>query len=327
MKIILSPMHGVTDLPFRRLIRELSGAHAPFFVSEFLSAGSSVFLTPPNLRAIRFDKEEAPFCIQIFGHDAEKLASAALQAQELGATFVELNAGCPAPKVANKGSGSGLLRNLPNLQKILHSIKEVLKVPLFLKCRLGWDESSIVLDEILEIAEICGVEQLTVHGRTKVQGYKGLANWNAIGEIAAKAKIPVIGNGDINNVEIALDRIKNYSVKGISVGRAALHNPWIFLQIADAMEGKESVEITGLQVCKAIFRYEELLREDFLRAGQILGRLKQLSARLCQGFNAAVPDFRLKILRSENCQAFLDNFSNSAILSPNAFSLPYTVGS
>jgi len=327
LKIILSPMHGVTDLPFRRLIRELSGAHVPFFVSEFLSTGNSVFLTPSNLRAIRFDKEEEPFCIQIFGHDAEKLASAALQAQELGAAFVELNAGCPAPKVANKGSGSGLLRDLPNLQKILHSIKGVLKIPLFLKCRLGWDESSIVLNEILEIAEGCGVEQLTVHGRTKVQGYKGLANWNAIGEVAAKAKIPVIGNGDVNNAEIALDRIKNYSVKGISVGRAALHNPWIFLQIANALEGKESVKIAGSQVCNAIFRYEELLRQDNLRAGQILGRLKQISARLCQGFNAALPDFRLKVLRSENCQVFLDNFSNSAILSPNVFSLPYSVGS
>jgi len=327
LKVILSPMHGVTDLPFRRLIRELSGAYAPLFVSEFLSTGSSVFLTPPNLRAARFDKEEAPFCIQIFGHDAEKLASAALQAQELGAAFVELNAGCPAPKVANKGSGSGLLKNLPNLQKILHSIKGVLKIPLFLKCRLGWDESSIVLNEVLEIAEGCGLEQLTVHGRTKVQGYKGSANWDAIGEVAAKAKIPVIGNGDINNAEIALERIKNYSVKGISVGRAALHNPWIFLQIANALEGREPAKITGAQVCQAIFRYEELLRQDNLRPGQILGRLKQISSRLCLGFNAALPEFRLKVLRSETCQDFLDNFSSSAILSPNAFSLPYTVGS
>jgi len=317
LKIILSPMHGVTDLPFRRLIRELSGGNAPFFVSEFLSTGSSVFLTPQNLRAARFDKEESPFCVQIFGHNAERLASAALQVQEIGAAFVELNAGCPAPKVANKGSGSGLLRDLPNLQKILQSIKEVLKVPLFLKCRLGWDEHSIVINEVLEIAEGCGVEQLTVHGRTKVQGYKGLANWNAIGEIAARAKIPVIGNGDINNAQIAFDRIKNYGVSGISIGRAALHNPWIFLQLA------KPTEITGSQVRNAVFRYEELLRQDSLRDGQILGRLKQLCARLCTN----VPDFRLKILRSETCQDFLDNFSNSAILSANAFSLPYSVGS
>jgi nifR3 family TIM-barrel protein len=307
-------MHGVTDLPFRRLIRELSCGNAPLFVSEFLSTGSSVFLTPQNLRAARFDKEESPFCVQIFGHDAEKLASAALQAQEFGAAFVELNAGCPAPKVANKGSGSGLLRNLPNMQKILHSIKGVLKVPLFLKCRLGWDESSICINEVLEIAEGEGVEQLTVHGRTKVQGYKGFANWNAIGEIATKAKIPIIGNGDIDSAEKALNAIKNYSVKGISIGRAALHNPWIFLQI------NSPAEIKTKEICNAVLRYDELMLQDGFRPMQALGRLKQLSSRLCQG----LPEFRLKILRCENHDEFLDNWAN---LSPNAFSFPYSVGS
>jgi nifR3 family TIM-barrel protein len=304
-------MHGVTDLPFRRFIRELSGTCGgkksfALTVSEFLTTGSSVFLVPSNLRAIRFDSEEEPFCMQLFGHSAERLASAALQAEERGAAFVELNAGCPAPKVANKGSGSGLLRDLPKLQKILQSMKGVLKVPLFLKCRLGWDENSIVINEVLEISEGEGVEQLTIHGRTKVQGYKGVANWNAIGEIAAKAKIPIIGNGDINTAEIALDRIKNYNVQGISIGRAALHNPWIFLQLANAMEGRESAKITASQICNAVFRYEELLREDGLRPGQILGRLKQLSARLCQNF--FTPDFRLKVLRSQSCQEFLESW-------------------
>jgi nifR3 family TIM-barrel protein len=307
-------MHGVTDLPFRRLIRELSCGNAPLFVSEFLSTSGSVFLTPQNLRAARFDKEEVPFCVQIFGHDAEKLASAALQAQELGAAFVELNAGCPAPKVANKGSGSGLLRNLPNLQKILHSIKGVLKVPLFLKCRLGWDENSICINEVLEIAEGEGVEQLTVHGRTKTQGYKGFANWNAIGEIAAKAKIPIIGNGDIDSPEKALNAIKNYSVKGISIGRAALRNPWIFLQI------NSPAEIKTKEICNAVLRYDELMLQDGFRPMQALGRLKQLSSRLCQG----LPEFRLKILRCENHDEFLDNWAN---LSLSAFSFPYSVGS
>jgi len=315
-KIILSPMDGVTDLPFRRLIRELSGNI--FFVSEFLATDGTGFLTPANLRAARFDKEEYPFCMQVFGHSAEKLAEAALKAQELGAAFVELNAGCPAKKISGKGSGAGLLRDLPNLQKILHSMKAVLKVPLFLKCRIGWDENSICINEVLEIAEGEGALQLTIHGRTKIQGYTGLANWNAIGETASRAKIPVIGNGDINSPKIALDRIKNYSVKGISIGRAALQNPWIFLQIAQAIEGKEPVKIAAPQVCEAIFRYEKLLRKDGLREGQILGRLKQISAHLCIG------DFRSKVLHAQNVQDFLDNWRN---LSANAFSFPNSVGS
>jgi len=314
VKIILAPMSGVTDLPFRRLIRELSGGYAPFFVSEFLSAGGSVFLTPANLKAARFDKEEEPFCMQLFGRSAEKLAVAALQAQELGAAFVELNAGCPAPKVAGKGGGAGLLRNLPNLTEILRTMKANLKIPLFLKCRLGWDENSICINEVLEIAEGEGVEQLTVHGRTKAQGYTGFANWNIIGEIAAEAKIPVIGNGDINSAEKALDAIKDYGVKGVAIGRAALHNPWIFLQI------NSPVEIKTEEICNAVLRYSELMLQDGFRPMQALGRLKQLSSRLCQG----LPEFRLKVLRCENHDEFLDSWAN---LSPNAFSLPYSVGS
>jgi len=210
-------------------------------------------------------------------------------------SFVELNAGCPAPKVAGKGSGAGLLRDLPNLQKILQSMKAVLEVPLFLKCRLGWDENSIVIDEVLEIAEGSGVEQLTVHGRTKTQGYKGTANWDAIGEIAAKAKIPIIGNGDIDSVEKALKVIEQYGVKGVAIGRAVLRNPWIFSQ----------KKINALDACNAVIRYEELLREDSLREGQIIGRLKQLCARLCLEFSA---DFRLKVLHSESVRELLDNW-------------------
>ena len=314
-KIILAPMSGVTDLPFRRLIRELSCDCAPLFVSEFLPSDSSVFLTPANLRAARFDKEEEPFCIQLFGHSADKLANAVLQAQELGAAFVELNAGCPAPKVAKKGSGAGLLKDLPNLAEILRAMKANIKVPLFLKCRLGWDENSICINEVLEIAEGEGVEQLTVHGRTKEQGYKGLANWDIIGEIAAKAKIPVIGNGDINSAEKALNAIENYGVKGVAIGRAALHNPWIFLQIKNP-----SHEVKPNEMRNAVLRYNELMLQDGFRPMQALGRLKQLTSRLCQG----LPEFRLKVLRCGNHDEFLDNWAN---LSESAFSLPYSVGS
>ena len=304
--IILSPMDGVTDLPFRRLIRELSQDNAPRFVSEFLSTGSSVFLTPSNLRAARFDKEEEPFCMQVFGHSAERLAAAALQSQKMGAAFVELNAGCPAPKVAGKGSGAGLLKDLPNLAKILRAMRASINIPLFLKCRIGWDENSICINEVLEIAESEGAEQLTIHGRTKVQSYTGLANWNIIGEIAAKAKIPIIGNGDIDSMEKAHNAIKNYGVKGIAIGRAVLYNPCIF---------NPSAKINPHHI---IFRYNELMIQDGFTPMHALGRLKQLCARLCKG------DFRFKILRIQNHDDFLDNCES---LSESDFSLPYSVGS
>ncbi|MCL2282711.1 MAG: tRNA-dihydrouridine synthase family protein [Fibromonadales bacterium] len=307
LKIVLAPMSGVTDLPFRRLIRELSQGSAPRFVSEFLSTGSSVFLTPSNLRAARFDKEEEPFCMQVFGHSAERLAAAALQTQKMGAAFVELNAGCPAPKVAGKGSGAGLLKDLPNLAKILRAMRASINTALFLKCRIGWDENSICVNEVLKIAEGEGVEQLTIHGRTKVQSYTGLANWNIIGEIAAKAKIPIIGNGDIDSMEKARNAIKNYGVKGVAIGRAVLHNPWIFCS-------------GGGSAKNAIFRYNELMLQDGFTPMHALGRLKQLCARLCKG----MPDFRSKILRIQNHDDFLDSWES---FSESDFSFPYSVGS
>ncbi|MDR2580776.1 MAG: tRNA-dihydrouridine synthase family protein [Fibromonadaceae bacterium] len=285
-------MDGVTDLSFRRLIRELSGGNAPLFVSEFLSTGSPIFLTPANLRALRFDKEEEPFCMQVFGNNAEKLASAAAQAQGLGAAFVELNAGCPARKVSSKGSGAGLLRDLPNMQRILRAMKSAIKVPLLMKCRLGWDETSLCINEVLEIAEGEGVERLTIHGRTKAQGYKGQANWNAIGEVAAKAKIPIIGNGDINSLEKAMDAIKNYGVKGVAIGRAALRNPWIFNPSAK------------VDVCSVVLRYNELMLQDGFSPMQALGRLKQLCSRLCED----MPEFRSGILRAQSTSEFLQFF-------------------
>lgn len=301
MKLILSPMDGVTDLSFRRLIRKLSGKNAPLFVSEFIT-------TPIDKKAARFDKEEEPFCIQLFGKNAEELGIAALQAQELGAAFVELNAGCPAKKVAGKGSGSGLLRDLPNLQKILVSMKMNLNVPLYLKCRLGWDKDSIVINEVLQIAEDCGVEQLAIHGRTKEQAYTGIADWNAIGEIAAKAKIPIIGNGDITSVQMAEDYAKKYGVAGVAIGRAALQNPWIFSGLQPNRDDVDNM----------VKLYAEIMRDDTMYEGQILGRLKRMCSRLLHG------DFRLKVLRSQTIQDFFFSWES---LSPSDFSFPYSVGS
>jgi tRNA-dihydrouridine synthase len=203
--------------------------------------------------------------------------------------FIEVNAGCPAPKVAGKGSGSGLLRDLPRLQEILHEVRTALdrscpEMPLTLKCRIGWDSESINVMETLKIAEGEGVEMLTVHGRTRLQGYNGLADWDWIGKVAAAAKIPVIGNGDVNSVETAFDRIENYGVSGVSIGRGAMHNPWLFGQIADAWEGLAPKEISAVDALDVFPLYYKFKLEDGSTELGALGRLKQLAARLCKGF-------------------------------------------
>ena len=260
------------------------------FFSAFARGGSDAVFNPDGHKQLKFFPEERPFGIQIFGRFPDRMAAAAAKiAERYHPEFIEVNAGCPAPKVAGKGSGSGLLRDLPRLQEILHDVKAVLdaktpEIPLTLKCRIGWDDDSINVMETLKIAEGEGVEMLTVHGRTRLQGYNGLANWDWIGKVAAAAKIPVIGNGDVNSVECARERINTYGVSGVSIGRGAMHNPWIFGQIADAWEGREKHVITAQEALDVFPLYYKFKIEDGATEMNAMGRMKQLAARLCKGF-------------------------------------------
>ncbi|SHL79216.1 putative TIM-barrel protein, nifR3 family [Fibrobacter sp. UWT2] len=287
---ILSPMDGVTDAPFRRLCRVLSGNRMGLLVSEFVPTDGDAVFCLDGHKQLKFFPEERPFGVQIFGRFPDRMAAAAKKiAENLHPEFIEVNAGCPAPKVAGKGSGSGLLRDLPRLQEILHDVRAALDassvdIPLTLKCRIGWDDESINVMETLKIAEGEGVEMLTVHGRTRLQGYNGLANWDWIGKVAAAAKIPVIGNGDVNSVAVARERLETYGVSGVSIGRGAMHNPWIFGQIADAWEGKPAREITATEALDVFPLYFKFKLEDGSTEMGALGRLKQLAARLCKGF-------------------------------------------
>lgn len=287
---ILSPMDGVTDAPFRRLCRVLSGNRMGLLVSEFVPTDGDAVFNLDGHKQLKFFPEERPFGVQIFGRFPDKMAAAAKKiAEELHPEYIEVNAGCPAPKVAGKGSGSGLLRDLPRLQEILHDVRSALdsssaNIPLTLKCRIGWDDESINVMETLKIAEGEGVELLVVHGRTRLQGYNGLANWDWIGKVAREAKIPVVGNGDVNSVERAFECIENYGVSGVSIGRGAMHNPWIFGQIADAWEGKPRREISAQEALDVFPLYYKFKLEDGSTEMGAMGRLKQLAARLCKGF-------------------------------------------
>ena len=287
---ILSPMDGVTDAPFRRLCRVLSGDRMGLLVSEFVPTDGDAVFCLEGHKQLKFFPEERPFGVQIFGRYPDKMAAAARKiAESLHPDYIEVNAGCPAPKVAGKGSGSGLLRDLPRLREILHDVRTALDksgtdLPLTLKCRIGWDSESINIMETLAIAEGEGVEMLTVHGRTRLQGYNGLADWDWIGKAAAAAKIPVIGNGDVNSVARAFDCIENYGVAGVAIGRGAMHNPWIFGQIADAWEGKPARVITAAEALDVFKLYYGFKIEDGSTDKGAEGRLKQLAARLCKGF-------------------------------------------
>ncbi len=235
--LILSPMAGVTDYTFRRLIKRRGGVG--LVVSEFISVEGLTRGNPKSKRQMRFDEEERPFAVQIFGGQAGRMAMGAEMAEEVGADILDVNCGCPAPKVVKNGGGSGLLKDVARLEEILKEIKKTITIPLTLKVRTGFSDSTINVVEVAKLAEQCGVEHIQVHGRTREQGYKGMANWDLIAAVKAAVSVPVSGNGDITTIEYGMQHWKETGTDGILIGRGAMQNPWIFRQFQDVLEGRE----------------------------------------------------------------------------------------
>jgi nifR3 family TIM-barrel protein len=304
--VIPSPMSGVTDRPFRQLIRDLAGGRIGISVTEFISVDAAQRFTPKSFRQLRTFAGECPLCIQIFGAKPESMAAGAAQMVGNGADFVEINGGCPVPKVIGRGGGSSLLKDLPRLKSMLQQVRKAIEVPLFLKVRVGWDESSINILETLRIAEGEGVELFTIHGRTRVQGYKGLADWDLINQAASVAKIPVIGNGDIRSAHEAKARLDQYpALSGVGIGRALMHNPFVLGQVADLWEGKPVLEPGPQQQYQMLLRYAELLAEDGFSPQGVLGRLKQMMARMSRYLEPDASVFRLELLHTQELEPYL----------------------
>jgi nifR3 family TIM-barrel protein len=304
--VYLAPMSGVTDISFRRLISRLAGGRTGLLVSEFITVEGLTRLNPRICRQMAFAPEERPFTVQIYGGEADRMAWGATMVEEAGAEFVEINCGCPAPKIVRKGGGSGLLRDLDNLKAIVSGVKKAVKIPVTVKIRVGWSEDSINLLETQKVVEGEGASALVIHGRTRQQGYKGLANWDLIALAKSHATIPVIGNGDILKVEDVVDKLERYGVDGVAVGRGAMHNPWIFNQIADLYEGKAHKEPTLDEHAALFSMYLDLLREESDYEGRILGKLKQMGARVLK----CLPNSkgaRTDVLRSQSIAEFFDN--------------------
>lgn len=224
---ILAPMAGITNSPFRRLMRRRKSA---LVISELVSANGIEYGGQKTLDLLKFHEEERIVGLQIFGEEPERLCRAAQLIEKLGADFVDLNLGCPVPKVVKKGAGSAMCRDPISLGKILKSMVESVKIPVTIKIRTGWDQNSKNALEVVRVAADVGVTWVAVHGRTRAQGYSGLADWDFIGEIKAKSPIPIIGNGDINTAEVAVEKVRTYGVDAAMIGRGALRNPFLFEQ-------------------------------------------------------------------------------------------------
>ena len=304
--LILAPMSGVTNSAFRRLIRELNPGALGLSVTEFISVEG---LTRQNIRSLemmRFKETDRPISIQIFGGDIDRMVESAKMVEDCGADVVDINSGCPVPKVVKRGGGCELMRQSDHLINILEKIKGRISIPLTLKIRSGWDSSSINCLEIAKRAESVGVAMVTIHGRTRVDLYRGYADWDIVQNVASSVKIPIIGSGDVIDFESAKERFRD-GISGLMIGRGAMMNPWIFNDIITQYNGFELVKRDVSDYFKVVLRYIDLLRED-LPDKAVVGKVKQLATQMIRDFRGAV-DCRRSITQSSDLVQIINNLS------------------
>ena len=238
--VMLAPMEDVTDVSFRQICREQG---ADMVYTEFVSADAVIRSIDSTLRKMVINPGERPAAIQIYGREVGPMVEAARIAQEAHPDVIDLNFGCPVKKVAHKGAGAGMLRNVPLMLEITREVVRAVDVPVTAKTRLGWDCNNKIIVELAEQLQDCGIQALTIHGRTRSQMYNGEADWTLIGEVKNNQRmtIPIIGNGDITSAPKLAEYYDRYGVDGIMVGRASFGHPWIFTEIRHLLDTGEEL--------------------------------------------------------------------------------------
>jgi len=229
--LFLAPMEDITDAVYRKMIARFGGTDMMF--TEFISADGLIRNGRKSLEKLLIGSDARPIAIQIYGHLTEPVVKAAKMAEDAGADLIDLNFGCPVKKIANRGAGSGMLRNIPLMLEMTESVVKAVSKPVTVKTRLGWDDNSKIITEIAPLLQNCGIKALTIHGRTRAQMYTGQADWTLIGEVKSNPGmiIPVIGNGDVDSPLMAKEYFGKYGVDAIMIGRACVGRPWIFRHI------------------------------------------------------------------------------------------------
>jgi nifR3 family TIM-barrel protein len=299
---VLAPMAGITDTVFRRFIRQMDGCG--LLMTEFTSADGVVRKKDKKAkRFLHFYEDEHPISSQLFGSNPDSLAEAARMVEGFGFDLVDLNLGCPAKKVVKCNGGSGLLRELPAIQKIFEAVRAAVKIPFTVKFRAGWSESELVFRELAKMAEGCGLDAVAMHARTREQGYSGQAQWQWIAELKTLVKIPVIGNGDIRTPEDARAMVAETGCDAVMIGRAAASNPWIFRQIAQYTATGQYEVASRSDRYEMIRRYfRMLIAEGYPDAA---GKMKQFASWFTHGVEGGAK-LRKAIYEAKSAAAIVD---------------------
>ena len=256
----LAPMAGMTDTAFRRLVKRHGGCG--LVVTEMVSAEGLVRGIGRTLEYAEYTEEERPVSIQIFGGDPAKMAAAAQVVEGMGADIVDVNMGCPVPKIAKHNAGCSLMRRPSHAAAIIRSMSAAVQIPVTVKMRAGWDEHEINAPAVAAMMEDAGAAAVSVHGRTAKQSYTGSSDWRLIDDVAARVSIPVFGSGDCVTADQIVDRALSTGVAGVLVGRGALRNPWIFQQAMGLLTGQPAAEVTPEERCRFLLEYIDMLLQE-----------------------------------------------------------------
>lgn len=287
--LFLAPMEDVTDIGFRHLCKRFG---ASMVYTEFVSAEALVRSVRQTVSKLNISDEERPVGIQIYGRDVESMVEAARIVEQARPDVIDINFGCPVKKVAGKGAGAGMLQNIPLLLEITREVVKAVKTPVTVKTRLGWNSENLVITDLAEALQDCGIKAITIHGRTRAQMYTGDADWTLIGKVKENPRIhiPIIGNGDICTPEQARDAFDKYGVDAVMVGRATFGRPWIFKEMRDFLDGRPADE--SLTFDRKLDILLEQLRINVERIDEYRGILHTRRHIAASPIFKGIPDFR-----------------------------------
>lgn len=310
--VMLAPMEDVTDASFRLICKEMG---ADMTYSEFVSADALIRNIQATTRKLHIAAGERPTAIQIYGREVEPMVEAARIVEAAGPDILDINFGCPVKKVAGKGAGAGMLRDIPKMLEITKAVVDAVDIPVTVKTRLGWDHDSRVIVDLAERLQDCGIQAITVHGRTRSQLYSGEADWNMIAQVKAnqRLKIPVIGNGDITSASKLVEAFERSGVDGIMVGRASIGAPWIFRELKNAVSPGFGSDLSDAEKFGLIRRQ---IKESVDRIDEYRGILHIRRHLAASPIFKGIPDFRpmrIKMLQATTLaelEAILSHIEN-----------------